>query len=467
MKIETLLWTIALVVGSGSASALAVSCGSEPTDSRFLAVCGLAPRSWAADGTWRPEGSGVFVRWTDTQNNERVGIITVQHFLDGAAPTTDACDSQTDSWYAYFQACATPCGSCPCYPLCIGENEYMIRVRVECFRRATEPFRAGSDGVVIGDIEPDDLCLLDHIEPIEIESPQNLSMCTGDLIYVAGWGRTRSVECGESISSEYEARSLHVGVTSLAGIGCTKDGRKGGIQMAQGGYHPENGCQPYARAECHDSGGGVFVEASGGSLRLVGVIVTSTSAFMAVSHQAISAPNDTTYLCRPCRPEACGDINGDELHLQNCDDADCLEDAGELAVTPWCLGDMDGDGIAGTKLDINLIKCGFISTCDRNQWCYGDANLDGYLLIDDLEIIQSIRATGTAPNYSVNCPSCGACGAPYEWCQGDINFDGVIDATDESEVQSLLSSSTNQAGYRCYQGAEGCPAPVDCEWPSP
>ncbi|MBL8747171.1 MAG: hypothetical protein JNK58_12555 [Phycisphaerae bacterium] len=273
------------------------------------------------------------------------------------------------------------------------------------------------------------------------------------------------MECGQSVDAQHEARSLHVGVSSLVSVGCTKDGRKGNIQLAQGGYVPQTGCEPYARVECHDSGGGVFIEAGGGSLRLVGVIVTATSAFMAVRHQAISAPSDTEYLCRPCRPAACGDINGDEEHLQNCDDAECLEALGEWEVTPWCLGDMDGDGIAGTKMDINLIKCdpgGGIVMCDRNQWCYGDANLDGYVTIDDLNLIQSIRSTGVAPEYSVNCPACGACGAPFERCRGDINFDGVVDATDASEVAGLLAGTTNQAGYRCYQGAAGCTPPGQC-----
>ncbi|MBL8747172.1 MAG: hypothetical protein JNK58_12560 [Phycisphaerae bacterium] len=170
--------------------AFAVSCGSEPTDSRFLAVCGLAPRSLAVDESWLPEGSGTFVRWTDPANNERVGIITVQHFLDNNANPSDTCSSQEELWYAYFQACVTPCGSCPCYPLCLGTNENMIRVRVKCFRLATAPFRefAGSipDGVVIGEIEPDDLCFLDHIDPIEIASPFDLSLCSGQLMYVAG-----------------------------------------------------------------------------------------------------------------------------------------------------------------------------------------------------------------------------------------------------------------------------------------
>ncbi len=49
----------------GASRAHAVSCGTTPLDSRFDAVCGLAPRAWAPDSTWLPEGSGTYVQWTD------------------------------------------------------------------------------------------------------------------------------------------------------------------------------------------------------------------------------------------------------------------------------------------------------------------------------------------------------------------------------------------------------------------
>ncbi|MBL8747168.1 MAG: hypothetical protein JNK58_12540 [Phycisphaerae bacterium] len=412
--------------------ALGISFGSTTTDSRFAAVCGLAPRARDADSAWFPDGSGTYIQWTDPQNNQRVGIVTVQHFLDGNANPSGNCDSQQNLWYAYFQGCPEVCNNCPCLPLCVGENEDMIRVRIKCFSLATAPYREllGSipDGVVIGEIEPDDLCFLSHITPIQMETPSNLGLCAGQTVRLAGWGRTRSpvpngifTDPCDPVDPEFEARSLHVGLSILSYIGCSKDGRTGTIKYETGGWsHSIATCSPYAGVECHDSGGALLVDIPGGQLRLIGVFSTPGSAYMVQRHQSISAPTDPTFLCRPCRPAACGDIDGDSFHRQNCDDRDCLDALGEWEVNPWCLGDMDGDRIAGTKLDVDMIKCdpgGNPVFCDRNQWCWGDANLDGYVDSADLQLIRDINGGG-----SVACPSCGACGEIYEWCRGDVNL---------------------------------------------
>lgn len=63
----------AFFVFTASADVLAISCGSTTTDSRFLAVCGLAPRSRPANESWLPDGSGVYVQWTDPDNNPGSG----------------------------------------------------------------------------------------------------------------------------------------------------------------------------------------------------------------------------------------------------------------------------------------------------------------------------------------------------------------------------------------------------------
>lgn len=344
----------------------------------------------------------------------------------------------------------------------------MMRVRVKCFSLATVPYRELTggfpDGVVIGEVEPDDLCFQSHIEPIQLETAFNLELCSGQMVLLAGWGRTQSPPPDPNnddpcrpIDPQFEARSLHVGVSSLVNnVTCTLDGRGGFIRFAV------DPCPMSASVQCHDSGGGVLVEVAGGELRLIGVIVNSGIAFMAHRHQAISAPSDPTLLCRPCRPTACGDIDGDPFHFQECDDYDRLEALGEWAANPWCLGDMDGDGIAGSKTDLVMIRCdpgGTPIICDRNQWCWGDANLDGYVNSTDLQLIRNINGGG-----AVACPSCGVCGPIYEWCRGDVNFDGFIDMADEDVVDGLdgLVDGAMRSPYRCYQGAPGCVPPQSC-----
>ncbi len=455
-----------------TSSALAISCGSTTNDTRFLAVCGLQRRSVPVDTAWKPEGSGVYIQWTDPQNIPRVGIITVQHFLDGNPNPSGNCDSQVNQWYAHFQGCPVPCPNCPSSPACVGDEANMIRVRVRCFRLAIAPYRelvaSLPDGVVIGEIEPDDLCFLSHIEPIRLDTSYNLGLCIGQVVFIAGWGRTQTppVIPGNDdpcrpIDPQFEARSLHVGVSTLRDTDCSLDGRAGQINFAV------DVCSTTAAVQCHDSGGGLFVEVSGGQLRLIGVLFISGRAFMAQRHQLISSPNDETFLCRPCRPPACGDINGDAEHLQNCDDADCLEMMGERAVAPWCLGDLDGDGIAGTKTDLLIIRCdpdGPGTICDQNRWCWGDANLDGWVDGWDLELIRAVNGGGSVP-----CPLCGLCGGFSEWCRGDVNFDGVIDSADEDVVDGLdgILDDIMRTPYRCHIGAPGCPEPVNCQWPPP
>ncbi len=253
------------------------------------------------------------------------------------------------------------------------------------------------------------------------------------------------------------------------------DGRKGELHFAAGDWTPQSGCGVYASVECHDSGGGLFVEGPGGSLRLIGVIFTSGAVFLAARHQEVSAPNGTTFFCHPCRGRACGDINGDSMQRVDCADQCCLAALGKWPVIPWCLGDMDGDGWAGTDMDVMMIQCPSPAPpfgarrCDRNQWCYGDANLDGSVNSVDLQLIRDVRAGGASPDFAVSCRMCGACPPPYEWCRGDVNFDGFIDAGDEDIVDGLdgIMNGAMSAPYQCYQGAPGCEPPGPCPTPCP
>ncbi|MBL8747259.1 MAG: hypothetical protein JNK58_13000 [Phycisphaerae bacterium] len=221
----------------------------------------------------------------------------------------------------------------------------MIRVRINCFSLATVPYReflAGlPDGVAIGEIEPDDLCYLSHIDPIRLDTTNDLGLCIGQMVFIAGWGRTQTPpeilgndDPCRAIDPMFEARSLHVGISTLNASDCALGGRGGSIKFAT------DNCQTTALVQCHDSGGGLLVEVPGGQLRLIGVLYTSGSAYMAQRHQLISSPADVTFFCRPCRPPACGDIDGDSGQLQDCDDHDCLEALGEWA-TRSCLTDQE------------------------------------------------------------------------------------------------------------------------------
>lgn len=444
-------------------TAQAVSCASEPVDTRFDAVCALAPRSWPADATWRPEGSGVLV----APNL----IITARHVVSTSpSPPSGNCDIQQNNWYAYFRGCPTPCSSCPCYPLCVGANEDMIRVRIKCFTIATGEFYGplgytpGNyyESVIVGEIEPDEVCFVSHITPIPVVRPHDpdVDLCQGKPVYLAGWGKTLPVFC----EGAGGAGRLRVATTTISYVGCERTGRSGPIGIVVGPCFSASPCIP--NAGLHDSGGGVIVELPDGSLGVVGVMETTGSmigvAHMAARHQAITTQGGTEILCRPCRGLPCGDINRNGI--VNCEDRECLESLGPWMVTPWCLGDLDGDGVAGTQADVDRVDCDpknpdNFSVCNRNQWCFGDANLDGYVTLADATLIEQIRATGFEGVYS--CPTCHACPPPFEWCRADVNYDGFVDQIDAGIVADLLVG--NQAGYACSDSAPGCATAGSCE----
>lgn len=276
-----------------SPPARAIQWGTEPTDARFQAVCGLAPRDREFNELWYPEGSGTLVQWVDSLGATKIGIAAARHFIDANKdPASGQCVVAVDDWFAYFEGCVAPPPGGTCASACTEEGTF--RVRVLCWTLAAGAFDA-SDGVVVGTIEPADMPCLSHIAPIKVASPIELDLCRGDSIWIAGWGETRRPDCTFEM-----ARRLHVANTSLLGIRGQTDGRAGFA------FIPDGPCNPAVPAGAnHDSGGGMFVEipGSGGTqLRLFGVFAVSNGGFLAIRHQFFTDPNSTQWLCRPCRP---------------------------------------------------------------------------------------------------------------------------------------------------------------------
>lgn len=452
-------WLV-LVIGVVCACAtrvFGISCGFEPTDPRFFAVCGLAPRDREFGELWYPEGSGTYVQWVDGQGATKTGIVAARHFIDANKdPASGQCVVAVDGWYAYFKGCVIPPPGGSCASACTEEDTF--RMRVKCWTLAAGAYDS-SDGVVVGMIEPADVPCLSHITPIKIESPIDLDVCRGDPMWIAGWGETRRTDCTFEM-----ARCLHIAQTTLLGVRGDFDGRSGAVIIPQGICTP---CIPGGAN--HDSGGGMFVEVSGSAgpeLRLFGVFVTSNGGFLAVRHQFFSDPNSTELLCRPCRPhDSCVDLsgpNGVPDGRETIHDRNALVALGQRSVACWCHGDTNGNGCAGDPDDIASVNPGtgviLAPNCNANQWCYGDANLDGAVNQDDLDFIESILFE--SGNNPVPCPACESCEPQFEWCRGDVDCSGSTDLTDLAEVTALLAG--NPFGYQCSSGAPGCSATSGC-----
>ncbi len=173
-----------------------------------------------------------------------------------------------------------------------------------------------------------------------------------------------------------------------------------------------------------DSGGALCIELGDGSMGVIGITQTGTTAFMAAAHHLIT-PTGTNYLCTPCHPvpAGCGDMNGDEK--EDCDDLDILLQLSPWSVEPFCAGDLNGDGCAGTQEDLDKIFCDRENEFAFEQCfstCRGDANRDGFVNSTDYNLIAAFLGTED----SLPCP-CQTCGDPRENCPLVLDFDGDVD----------------------------------------
>lgn len=339
-------------------------------------------------------------------------------------------------------------------------NEDVIRVRIKCFRLAAGEFyfppqgqmQGYVDAVVVGEIEPEDVCFVSHITPMIASSPFNLEhgldVCSGQPVHIAGWGKTVDASCASILQQR-----LLVGTSSIVDITCAlTSGRHGSMELAEGECSTEKqSCT--TQPNTGDSGGAVAVEIPDGSLRLIGVLRTPTEAFIAIEHQSLTPSPGSAYLCRPCRPRPCGDINGDGF--ETFADRIALMNQGAHDVACWCLGDMNGNGCSGDPQDLSMIACPLCPfMCNRNQWCYGDANLDGSVNEADYQFVAA-NISYYDEHWGGQCPSCTICEV-RDWCRGDLNCDGFVDANDLAEVRRLVPIGS--PGYPCSRNEPECAA---------
>lgn len=387
------------------------------------------------DSSWFPKGSGVLVSWTDSQSVEHLGVLTIRHFLDTNG-TSGQCVQQ-GLWYAWFRGCQEPEPPNPPF-MCACAEDDIFPVRITCFTLASGEF-FNPDCLLVGEIDPADIPCLSHIEPLPLVTPISLGCCRGRQAFIAGWGKTRPVgQCG---GAETPARYLHVGNTQIESVGCTLSGRYSTVTIASG-CTTQGSCMAYGLE--HDSGGAICVEMGDGSLAVVGITQTATGSVGAVSHQYFTA-SGTQHLCHPCyaRPISCGDMNGDDI--EDCADLAILELLTPWQVTPWCPGDLDGDGCAGTSGDLKQIKC---DPNDPNafdpcfQTCRGDVNRDGFVNSADYDLIASFLGESE----SLPCP-CQTCATAIESCPWDADYDGDVDLNDLSYALG---------NYQCSPTSPGC-----------
>ncbi|MBL8747000.1 MAG: hypothetical protein JNK58_11680, partial [Phycisphaerae bacterium] len=201
-------------------------------------------------------------------------------------------------------------------------------------------------------------------------------------------------------------------------------------------------CFTLASGEFAGSDTVVIGEIEGGALRLVGITQTGMSAFLAAVHQIITA-SGTEQLCRPCYPlpVACADMNGDGR--EDCADKAILEILGPRQVTPFCPGDSNGDGCAGSEEDkvvCNPENPEMVRPCFAT--CRGDVNRDGYVDSADYNLVAEILGE----EEWVVCP-CQTCTDARESCPWDTDYDGDVD---------LVDLANANVDYECSASAAGC-----------
>lgn len=295
----------------------------------------------------------------------------------------------------------------------------------------------------MGAIDPADLAgLLCFVTPLELMSPIDAGVCQGQTIYITGWGVTCTTD----------AIMLQVATSSLSSIIGEMDGRKGAI------LHPGGGCGSACvpGISNRDSGAPIIVDGPNNSLIVVGINRSAVNAIIAVRHQFFTDPNSEYYLCEPCGSLACYDVMNTHNEptpdgLQTCHDLVALASLGTpRSVNCWCPGDLNGNGCSGDAFDINTSGCASFLTCNPNQWCHGDANLDGRVDSDDHDYLVAILAA----NGPMDCGGCTACPAKSRWCCGDLNCDYMINDDDLEIVDALLTQFPS--GYDCSPTSPGC-----------
>lgn len=439
-----------------------MSCGTDQPNQKFWAVCGLAPRARPYDANWEPEGSGTLVQWVDSQNLPQLGIVTIRHLISQGGGSAGQC-VQPDNWYAYFKKCVPappwppPTYWCPEDPNPCEIADDVVRVRVTCFTMASGSF-FDDDCVLVGHLDPADVECLSHITPMVVASPYELEMCRDDPVFMTGWGRTLDADCKEVAPTQ----NLHVAPTTLNSINCKKNGRGGLITLAPGSCVQGGACQP--ELNLHDSGVAIAVEMSDGTLRLVGVN-KGGGELIASTHQFFSDPNATDYLCMPCRPLPCVDVAGPPTSphgpytgpdgFLGAPDYQVYAGIPMHAVNCGCVTDIDQDGCAGDADDLQwLLNASSINPpreCDRFQWCYGDANLDGR--VNSLDAALITERLGEC--------MCSTCTPILQWCPGDLNCDGMVDSLD-SAIVSAVRALEADGDVACQDVNIGCSSQGNC-----
>ncbi|MBL8745441.1 MAG: hypothetical protein JNK58_03700 [Phycisphaerae bacterium] len=374
---------------------------------------------------------------------------------------------QPDNWYAYFKKCVQPPPWPPPSFQCVYnacEFDDVVRVRVTCFTIASGSFFSAGDCVFVGEIDEEDLECLSYITPMTIASPYELGLCREAPVFIAGWGKTVDEDC-----KEVQARSLHVAATTISAINCGMAGRKGAIMLAPGSCVAYESCLPEYRK--HDSGGAIAVEMQDGSLRLVGVIAGGTGGeLLAVRHQFFEDPSGTEYLCQPCRPVPCVDLagppeGGGHGSLTPPDGRMDETDYSVLTANPpilsqqpvncWCMLDVDQDGCAPDAQDVQFVfnaqLLGGVN-CDRFQWCYGDATLDGRVNQADEDFVEA--------RLNTECP-CASCPVITHWCPGDLNCDGFVDSSDLAIITAVRALEQD-GDVECQDVELGCSSQDGC-----
>ena len=228
-----------------------------------------------------------------------------------------------------------------------------------------------------------------HIEPIAIDT--TIEVQDEDDIILAGWGKE-----GPGFNEGPKGRLLLAETQSTGITNC-----RVGWPSA---WDQNNlcGCGP----NMFDSGGAVLVELPDKTLRLVGVITTTTSG---VDVRGLFDPEFEA--CCPGQTSGCADFNEDGI-VGAADLLIWLANWGDCGDCENCPGDADGDCVVGAS-DYLILLLQWGGPCPPPP-C--DADLDG-------------DGTVGAADELILLANWGPCGVGCE-CLGDIDEDGTVGSSD-------------------------------------